>query len=539
KRNLSDESLQKPFKFIKFCSSAVAKSSEESANINDCPKASDIYVSCEADLTANDTVVPNCKNQLTAKNTVICIDMEKKHVSSKNSTNDECIIHSLRQFKNVKLLRETANVIPKKKPSSSELKSIMELPEFKNVAKYCFVHESKSVCCCHFHIGDILVSTGRNSNEKLAQCQALEYGLEILRNLSNLPDKTLSDIKYEWQEWKRIANYKESLFSDGKLKSDALGSVLSEMKTNPFFTDLYTILTAIEYFQTPRKKSMLAVDRIAHAVSKSKNGTDVFYFNFCEEPNTPLHPRLFHCDLVIGNVLICQGKSSRKKNSKAEAAEQGIISLTSFFDFSEEINHGTENYVQVHSSTNINACTSPIKNINKSSFPDLCSSCVAPSKKQKSNFPSHEESDSVCSSKVTNSLIKAQEYTLPQPIPTQNGIQRCNEYREKTKFKINERLLRNSLEQNFALFDFGEGGRGFPEVPSTILLHSMNKNSKAVKYAFSQESEDSDYRCTVFANHEAIGDGIGSSQKDAKLNAVQNAIEFLRNSYYTIKVCFY
>ncbi|GFY65764.1 NF-kappa-B-repressing factor [Trichonephila inaurata madagascariensis] len=523
KRNLSDESSQKTFKFIKFCSSGVSKLSEESANITDCLKASDISKSSEAGLSTKDTVASNCENHSTAKITVICTDTEKKHMSSESSTNSKYIIHCLRQSKNVDLIKTIAEALPKKRKSSySTLRSVLESSDFKNVAKYCFVPESTSVCCCHFYIGDTLISTGRDSGKKVAQYKALGYGLEILRNLSNLPDKTLSDIKHEWQEWTKIANYKEPLFSDGKLESDALRRVLSEMKNNPFFTDLYTILTVIEQLQTPRDKSVLAADIIQLAVNKSKNGTNVFYFNFSEDPNTLLHERVFHCDLVIGNVLICQAKSSSKRNSQAEAAEQGIVSLTSFFDSNGEINYGTENYVQVNSTMDNNACSSLMKNINNSNLPELCSSCIIP----------HKKSDSFCSSKVTNSVIKISDDTPPQPIPTQNGIQICNQYRKE--FKINERLLRNSLSQNFAFF-YSSESRHKKITPSKILHFALKRCSKKMTFNISHESQDSNYRCTVFANQEAIGEGIDSTEEDAKLTAIQNAIKYLQNAFYTIE----
>ncbi|GFX05169.1 NF-kappa-B-repressing factor [Trichonephila clavipes] len=527
KRNLSDKSFQKPFKFIKFCS---YKLSEESEDINDSLKASDISKSCEADLSTKDTVASNCKNHSTAKNTVICTDTEKKHMSFESSTNYKCIIHSLRQSKDFDLMKTVAEVIPEKGIFSHSAS-----PDIKYIVKYCFVPESASLYCCHLYIGDILISTGRNSNKKEAQYTAMGYGLQILRNLFNLPDKTLSDIKHEWQEWTKIANFKEPLFSDGKLESDVLGRVLSEMENNPFLTDLYTILTVIEQLQTPRDKNILAADIIQLAVNKSKNGTNVFYFNFSEDYNI-LHERLFNCDLVIGNVLICQGKSSSKENSKAEAAEQGIISLTSFFDSNGEINYGTENSVLVNSSMDNNAHSSPTKNMDKSNLPELSSSCIAPSKKQKSNFPSHKKYDSVCSSKVTNSLIKTSDYTPPQLIPTQNGIQKCNEYREKTEFKINERLLKNSLEQNFVLFDFSEADCGSRfNAPLDMLQRAIQRSSRTMTFNFSQKSEDSGYRCTVLSNQEAIGVGIGNSKEDARCNAIQNAVEYLQNIFYTIK----
>ncbi|PRD22752.1 UNVERIFIED_CONTAM: Nkrf [Trichonephila clavipes] len=183
-----------------------------------------------------------------------------------------------------------------------------------------------------------------------------------------------------------------------------------------------------------------------------------------------------------------------------------------------------------------NAHSSPTKNIDKSNLPELSSSCIAPSKKQKSNFPSHEKYDSVGSSKVTNSLIKASDYTPPQPIPTQNGIQRCNEYRKETKFKINESLLRNSLEQNFVLFDFSEAHcESSLKTPSGMLNYAMKMSSRTMTFNLNRESDDSGYRCTVLSNQAAIGVGIGSTESDAKCNAIQNTVEYLQNIFYTIK----
>ncbi|GFT15445.1 uncharacterized protein NPIL_19391, partial [Nephila pilipes] len=437
---------------------------------------------------------------------------------SKNGSN---IIYPFMQSPDFGMMKKISEVIPNKFESAyNVIDSIIQMPDFEGVTRYIFVPESASVHCCQFYIGNSLVSTGRDSNDRLAQIQAAEYAVEILKNLSNLPNKTLNDIKQEWQKLKRIVDCKEPLFSNLDLKSDAFTKLIAKGKSDPCFTDLYMILTVIEQIQKYKDKKWLASQIIQHSVTKSKSDASISYFSFSEEPNTPFHLRLFHCDLVIGNVLICRTKSSSKKKSRSEAAEHGLISLAKFFDFNyetedviEEINHGTQNNVQVNSSINNNTSTSVIKNTNQSTFLEPNTNSIVPSEKCNSNLSLSKVSNSVHPSKVTNSSLETSEYISPPSIQTQTSEQRYNEFRTEKKFKINEKLLRNSYEKNLVVFDSSQSGLTKACTPAEILNTAINKSGKKMDFNINinEGSTDSKYCCTITVNKEVFGMGVGSS----------------------------
>ncbi|GFS66583.1 uncharacterized protein NPIL_231293 [Nephila pilipes] len=547
KRNLSEEDSTKPFKMIKFCSAIISKSPTKSENFNEPVKALDTSISCKTGLSTNDSVLTNCEKHLTNKNSNVCSDIGKKQMSPELSKNGTNIIYSFMQspdFGTIKKISEV--IIPIKfKSAFNVIDSIIQMPDFEGVTRYVSVPESASVHRCQFYIGNSLVSTGRDSNDRLARIQAAEYAVGILKNLSNLPNKTLSDIKQEWQKLKRIADCKEPLFSNLDLKSDAFTKLVAKGKSDPCFTDLYMVLTVIEQIQKYKDKKMLASQIIQHAVTKSTSDASLFYFNFSEEPDTPLHLRMFHCDLVIGNVLICRTKSSSKKKSRSEAAEHGLISLTKFFDINyesedviEEINHGIQNNFQVHSSIKNNTPTSVIKNTNQSTFPEPITSSIAPLEKGESNLSLSKVSNSVHPPKVTDSSLKTSGYISSPSIQTQNSEQRYNEFKTETKFKINEKLLRNSYEKNLVVFDSSESGLTKVHTPATILRTSISKSGNKMDFSTNRNegSTNSKYCCTITVNKEVFGMGVGSSPRAAKLTATQDAVEFMQRNFYTIKI---
>ncbi|GFS66585.1 uncharacterized protein NPIL_231301 [Nephila pilipes] len=546
KRMLSEDGSTRPFKMIKFCSAIESNSTTESENFNEHVKALDTSISCKTDLSTNDSVLTNSEKHLTNKNSNVCSDIGEKQMSPAISKNGSNIIYSFMQSPDFSTMKKISENIPNKfKSAFNVIDSIIQMPDFEGVIRYVFVPESASVHCCQFYIGNSLVSTGRDSNDRLARIQAAEYAVEILKNLSNLPNKTLNDIKQEWQKLKRIADCKEPLFSNLDLKSDAFTKLIAKGKSDPCFTDLYMILTVIEQIQKYMDKKMPASQIIQHAVTKSTSDASLFYFNFSEEPNTPLHLRMFHCDLVIGNVLICRAKSSSKKKSRSEAAEHGLISLAKFFDFNyesedviEEINHGTQNNVQVHSSIKNNTSTSVTKNINQSTFPEPNTSSIVPSEKCNSNLSLSKVSNSVHPPKVTDSSLKTSGYISPPSIQTQNSEQIYNEFKTETKFKINEKLLRNSYEKNLVVFDSSEIDLTKVHTPAAILSTSMNKSGKKMDFNINinEGSTDSKYCCTITVNKEVFGTGVGSSERSAKLTATQDAVEFMQSNFYTIKI---
>ncbi|CAL1279707.1 unnamed protein product [Larinioides sclopetarius] len=550
KRNLSDETSDKHFKFIKFCSPQESSNESKANNEND--KKSKKNINCDTRVSTNDSGT-----------SVESEDLNKNSISEDSSgsalPSNNNIIFSLSHSPDFGLIQKIAAAIPKKSATPLEsIETAIEMSDLENTVKFMFIHDNTSVICCQFYVGSALVANGRDASEKTAKERAAQYGLEILTNLSNLPYKTLQDIKKELENWKKATNssllWSEMLSSDFKSKLKILKSQLFEMEKNPRYADLYLLLSMVEKLSDEKytkNKNMPVNQKILEVAAKLKCASQVHFFHFGEDLDTLLHQRAFHCDFIIKNIFICQSKASSKKKAKVDASEQGLKLLTHLIESCElEKQHNVQEQVQsleinFECSKDLVMDTSINENINiyplKGSSSLLDRECFSNSKKNEFNKLLHKEA-------ITESYIKSNVAdNLPQTnIETSAPSSECDSqgssgFQSKPKiFRINPRLLANSRNRQLIVFDGSD--TICKTFPSSILHVTANRCKKQLQYKIEEIPMDGSrncpkmFRCVITLDGEEIGKSQGFTEKEAKATAAENALHFLQNCVYTIKV---
>ncbi|GBL89577.1 hypothetical protein AVEN_87903-1 [Araneus ventricosus] len=552
KRSLSDETSSKSFKFIKFCSPQEASNQSKSSNEYD--KNSNDFIQCDARASTNDS-----------RTSVDSEDLNKNSISADADTNgsalssNDNVIFSLSRSPDFGLIQKIAAAIPKKSTTPLEsIETAIEMSGLENAVKYVFMHDNTSVICCQFYVGSALIATGRDATEKTAKERAVQYGVEILTNLSNLPCRTLEDVKKELENWKKATNsgvlWSEMLSSDFKSKSKILKSQLSEMEKNPVYADLYLILGIVEKFldeKYTQNKNVPVIRKIMEAAAKLKCASQVHFFHFGEDPDTLLHLRAFHCDFIIKNIFICQSKASSKKKAKVDASEQGLKLLTNFFENCElEKQQNVQDQVQslginFECSQHFVMDTSTNENINNSLPKGSCSSSdreyFTNSKKDEFNqlHPKESRTEKYLKSPVADNLPQTH---IKTSVPSSEcDSQSSSGSKSKPKlFRINHRLLTNSRNRQLIVFDSSD--TICQNFPSTILNVTATRCKKELQHTIEEIPMDGSrncpkmFRCVITLDGEEIGKSRGFTEKEAKSIAAENALHFLQNCVYTIKV---
>ncbi|XP_055935452.1 uncharacterized protein LOC129965511 [Argiope bruennichi] len=549
KRTLSDEISVKPYKFIKFCSPNEV--TDVSKLSNDYDKTSNENINCDTRASNDSRTSADPKDS--NKNTVsVNTDSNGTALLKDNSNAIFLISHS----PDFGLIQKIATAIPKKSKSPLEsMESAIEVSGLENAVKYVFLQDD-SVICCQFYIGNTLVATGRDTTEKYAKEKAVHYGVEILINLSHLPCKTLEDLKEELQNWIKATNSMllwSEISLDLKSKSKQLMSQLLEMEKNPMYADLHFILEIVQKlfyvkFRTEmcKQKTKVPASRmIQEAAAKLKCDLDVYFFHFGEDPDSLLNQRAFYCDFVIKNIFICQSKSSSKKKAKNDASEKGLNLLTNFIEnciFQKQQNDQT----QVKSlKRNFESSNGFVTDMNTDETINYYFSKGNSSSRDKEYLSNNKKSES---KKLFHKKPKTENYLKSlvaenlSSVPSSEWNHQDNSgSKSKLKsFRINHRLLTNSRNQQLIVFDLGENS--YKNSAGHILFITANKCKKIVRHEVEEIPVDGSgnsakmFRYSITLEGEEIGKALALAEKEAKAAAIENAVQFLQNHFYTIKM---
>ncbi|GIY04145.1 uncharacterized protein CEXT_24891 [Caerostris extrusa] len=314
------------------------------------------------------------------------------------------------------------------------------------------------------------------------------------------------------------------------------------MKNDPDYEDLHLILDVIKnLLKLPDDKSLTPFDKIQLATEKLRCAGLASFFNFSEDPYTLLHLRLYHCDFVIGNIFICRAKAHNKKKATFEAAQQGYFCFYNLLENNElETLENAHEETQVLETDDISSKELKLnvvvdKNIENSSA-------------KTDALPTYLENNSA-SSRSEHPSSQFHEFTVNRHIISSNttiskdanlslnsecNVQRFNKWKSiKKGFKVNEELLKNSLEKEMVVFDKAESDITLSS--AAILNMSATKCHKKLTVHFNLEDNNS-ICCHYYLDNEEIGTGCAFLKQEAKLTAALNARRNLEKQFYTILI---
>ncbi|KAG8199563.1 hypothetical protein JTE90_009403 [Oedothorax gibbosus] len=512
KRSATDD-LKKPFKFIKFYSagnqsSEVAGSSTAEENTSTDAKKSDTFtedseVACDAtpSMVPLDTISTDTQQQSTTEdNTSVNIPKSNKDKDtaafsvatpsvvqldtnttstfklSNSSTQNEDFILSLSQSPDLNLI----NTFSKGLSSLKKIKSKKPIKEIERTVDLLDFHG-----IAHYKFEEVIL-------DKASVHLCKFFIKDTLISIGRCVNKKMSQISAAFYAVETLEQF-------SNLPVVALSNLnCNAHKENVLF--LHKFLQEAKRTK-PKRETLSSVDKIMSIIDSLKCPHERSYF-YREDIESPLNENVFYVDIVINKVLICTGKNIKKAKAKSAAADEIIPLLQKFF------NEHSEDF---QSMCKINADVTmdiPSEAVRKSDEQQSCtfSSKFLPQMKNDNSKPS---------------------LLMDPTVGT-------------TCFKINYKILRNSIEKRFAVFDMSEiSSDAQTDKPQKSLFHSAQFCKKVVSfdaYINNTFPSDSRYKCDITFEGENIAVGEGSTKAEAKTSASLAALKSLEQKFYTIKV---